>query len=76
MGQGDATMYDPAWTWAHYKKATDTIDRDDRCFDNKAEQVKAELWVCLSRVHYSIHRNHWTFCNIDCISSSLYAGFL
>jgi hypothetical protein len=43
MGQGDATRYEPAWMWEHYKKATNTIDRDDRCFDSKAERVKAEL---------------------------------
>jgi hypothetical protein len=43
MGQGYATRYELAWTWAHYKKATDTIDRDGRCFENKAERVKAEL---------------------------------
>lgn len=36
--------YEPAWTWEHYAHAPDQLDRDGRCFDNKAEWVKAELW--------------------------------
>jgi hypothetical protein len=43
-------LVDPVWMWAHYKKATGTIDRDNRCFQNKAERVKAELWVSLSSI--------------------------
>jgi len=41
--------YEPAWTWEHYAHAPDQLDRDGRCFDNKAERVKAELWVSISR---------------------------
>ena len=41
--------FEPAWTWAHYHKALDTLDRKDRCYESKAEQVKAELCVSLSR---------------------------
>jgi hypothetical protein len=77
MGEGDSTRWEPAWTWAHYKKATDTFERDDKCFANQAARVKAELWVSLSFIHCSIHRIHQHFCNIDCRSIvGLYAGLL
>ncbi|CAN6234981.1 unnamed protein product [Urochloa humidicola] len=37
--------YEPAWTWDHYVAAPDgTLDREHRCFENKAERVKVELW--------------------------------
>lgn len=49
MGEGDAVRYEPAWTWTHYQNAPDTHDRDGRCFESKAERVKTELWVSLSR---------------------------
>jgi hypothetical protein len=61
MGEGDYTGWEPAWMWAHYKKSTDTFERDDRWFANKAKRVKAELWVSLPFMHYSIHHIHWTF---------------
>ena len=35
--------------WEHYAHAPDQLDRENRCFDNKAERVKAELWVSISR---------------------------
>jgi hypothetical protein len=38
----------PAFTFDHYAVAPDAVDRDDREFANKAEQVKQELWVSLS----------------------------
>ena len=41
--------YEPAWMWEHYAHAPDQLDRENRCFDNKAERVKAELWVSISR---------------------------
>jgi hypothetical protein len=38
--------YEPVWTWDHYIAATnDQLDRKGRAFENKAERVKAELWV-------------------------------
>ena len=40
---------EPAYTWAHYAVVPDTTDRDGRCFIDKAQHVKAELWVSLSR---------------------------
>ena len=40
---------EPAYTWAHYAPVSDTTDRDGRCFADKAQRVKAELWVSLSR---------------------------
>jgi len=42
--------YEPAWTWEHYIAATnDQLDRNGRAFENKAERVKAELWVIYPR---------------------------
>src|SRR6185437_7850379 len=42
--------YEPAWTWDHYIAANnDQLDRSGRTFENKAERVKAELWVRLPR---------------------------
>jgi hypothetical protein len=38
----------PAYSFDHYAVALDPVDRDDREFNNKAEQVKQELWVSLS----------------------------
>jgi hypothetical protein len=38
----------PTFTFDHYVVAPDTVDRDDREFNNKAERVKQELWVSLS----------------------------
>jgi hypothetical protein len=38
----------PAYTFDHYTVAPDVVDRDGREFNNKAEQVKQELWVSLS----------------------------
>ena len=40
---------EPAYTWAHYAAILDTPDRDGRVFANKAQCVKAKLWVSLSR---------------------------
>jgi len=39
----------PAYTWAHYAAATEDPDRDGRVFIDKAQHVKAKLWVSLSR---------------------------
>ena len=39
----------PAYTWDHYVAALDAADRDGRVFPNKAERVKGELWVSISR---------------------------
>ena len=39
---------EPAYTWAHYAAVSDTTDRDGRCFTDKAQHVKAKLWVSLS----------------------------
>ena len=41
--------YEPAWTWRHYHRAPDTLDRDGRCYESKADRVKADLWVSLSQ---------------------------
>jgi hypothetical protein len=38
-----------AYTFDHYVVAPDAKDRDGRVFNNKAERVKAELWVSLPR---------------------------
>ena len=38
-----------AYTWAHYVAVPDIPDRDGRVFADKAQRVKAELWVSLSR---------------------------
>ena len=39
---------EPSYTWAHYAAVPDTTDRDGRCFADKAQRVKAELWLSLS----------------------------
>ena len=39
---------EPAYTWAHYDAVPDAPDRDGRVFADKAQRVKAELWVSLS----------------------------
>jgi hypothetical protein len=39
----------PAYTFDHYAVAPDAVDRDGREFNNKAERVKQEMWVSLSR---------------------------
>ena len=39
---------EPAYTWNHYKHAEDFADTNGRLFGNKAERVKAELWVIIS----------------------------
>jgi len=36
-------------TWAHYATIPDAPDRDDKVFADKAQRVKAKLWVSLSR---------------------------
>lgn len=53
-------MYELAWHWEHYHSKADMEDPLGRVYDNKAEQVKAELWV---RLHYSIHYIQCTFLN-------------
>ena len=40
---------EPAYTWAHYAIVPNTLDRDGRVFADKAQRVKAELWVNLCR---------------------------
>lgn len=40
---------EPAYTWAHYAAAPDARDREGRVFPNRAERVKAELWVSFVR---------------------------
>ena len=40
---------EPAYTWAHYAAVLDTPNRDGRVFTDKAQCVKDELWVSLSR---------------------------
>ena len=42
-----AGQEEPAYTWDHYVAAADVNDRDHRQFANKAERVKAELWVSI-----------------------------
>jgi hypothetical protein len=37
-----------AYTFDHYAVAPDVVDWDVREFNNKAEQVKQELWVSLN----------------------------
>ena len=39
---------EPAYTWANYAVVPDAPDRDGRVFADKAQRVKAELWVSLS----------------------------
>jgi hypothetical protein len=36
-----------AYIFDHYAIASDAVDRDGREFNNKAKQVKQELWVSL-----------------------------
>jgi hypothetical protein len=43
-----AGMTGLAYTIDHYAVAPDAVDRDGREFNNKAEQVKQELWVSLT----------------------------
>ena len=38
-----------AYTWAHYAVIPDALNRDGRVFTDKAQRVKAKLWVSLSR---------------------------
>lgn len=38
---------EPAYTFDHYVAAPDAEDREGRRFANKAERVKAELWVSI-----------------------------
>jgi hypothetical protein len=40
---------EPPYTFAHYVNAPDATDLLGRTFPNKAERVKAELWVSLPR---------------------------
>ena len=40
---------EPAYTWAHYAAVPDATDRDGRVFVDKAQRVKAKLWVSVSR---------------------------
>ena len=46
--QFDGTI-ETANMWAHYATVPDAPDRDGRVFADKAQRVKAELWVSLSR---------------------------
>jgi hypothetical protein len=39
----------PAYSFDHYAAAPDVEDRANRRYNNKAERVKQELWVSLSR---------------------------
>jgi hypothetical protein len=38
---------EPTYTWEHYVDIPDAQDQNGRVFANKAERVKAELWVSL-----------------------------
>jgi hypothetical protein len=38
------------YSFDHYVVAPDAVDRDDTEFNNKAERMKQELWVSLSRI--------------------------
>jgi hypothetical protein len=42
-----AGVREPAYTWKHYVVVPDAQDQNGRVFANKAERVKAELWVSL-----------------------------
>ena len=44
-----ARVTGPTYTFDHCTVAPDAVDRDGRQFNNKAERVKQELWVSLSR---------------------------
>ena len=39
----------PTYSFDHYATAPDAVDQAHRVFNNKAEQVKQELWVSLPR---------------------------
>lgn len=43
-----AGKYEPAFHFEHYYSAPDQQDTLGRVYNNKAERVKAELWVSLS----------------------------
>ena len=47
VGTGEDARFEPAYTWEHYKRAPDSLDRNNRCYDSVADRVKAELWVSL-----------------------------
>ena len=40
---------EPAYMWTHYAAVLDTLDQDGRAFADKAQRIKAEPWVSLSR---------------------------
>jgi hypothetical protein len=42
-----ARVREPAYTFDHYVVVPDLEDRAGRVYNNKAERVKAELWVSL-----------------------------
>ena len=44
-----AGVMGPAYSFDHYAAAPDAEDRAGRVFNNKAEQVRQELWVSLPR---------------------------
>jgi hypothetical protein len=54
----------PVYTFDHYVIAPDAVDQDDREFNNKAEQVKQELWVSLPILNMS-HLLHIRLCMQD-----------
>ena len=70
-------VQEPAYTWEHYVAVPDAPDRDARVFDNKAERVKAELWVSLPPTTL-LNTSH----SLDILEimngyiASIYAGFL
>jgi hypothetical protein len=43
-----AGVMGPAYSFDHYVVTLDTVDQDDREFNNKTERVNQELWVSLS----------------------------
>ena len=47
----------PAYTWAHYAAVPNAPNWDGRVFADKAQHVKAELWVSLSRTT-SLNTSH------------------
>ena len=49
VGTDEDATYEPAWTWEHYKRALDSLDRNNRCYESVADRVLAELWVSLPR---------------------------
>jgi hypothetical protein len=46
---GYTGVIDLGYSLDHYAIALNVVDRDDRQFNNKAEQVKQELWVSIPR---------------------------